>query len=199
MSLYRGVWEEVWNKMASEYFVPSVGAGPGWIVRRLMNKAERLRRSVRVEEVSTASGRYKPGLPGSLALQSGTGSGIVFDQHVWSIAQRALLSWGRSGRKWSGVGCDLWVMTEDPRGGLLPATFSAHIYTSSSRYTVQSYGNSRLTVQALSHCRPVCEHYSFIFSKSHKPWRLMIICSVQFVHKIRTVSVFKKCICEVCL
>lgn len=28
MSLYEGVWEEVWNKLASEYFVPSAGAGP---------------------------------------------------------------------------------------------------------------------------------------------------------------------------
>lgn len=28
MSLYGEVWEEVWNKMASEYFVPSAEAGP---------------------------------------------------------------------------------------------------------------------------------------------------------------------------
>lgn len=129
----RGVWEEDWNKTGSDYFVPSAeSAGPEWIVRRLMNERETQR--VRLKEVNAASVWKKPWLSLSVVLPvsvapSGTGSRIVCDQHVWAEAQHALLSWGRSGRKWPGVGCALWVMSKNQRGGashMLPLHLHTH-------------------------------------------------------------------------
>lgn len=55
-------------------------------------------------------------------VQSGTGSRAVCDQRVWSTTQHAPLSSGSSGRKWPGVGCDLWVMSEDHWGESPPTT-----------------------------------------------------------------------------